>query len=75
MAEGKDEVQGLYRKALDDGISEFTRISSPYEEPEDPHITIDIETLSIEGSAGRIIVYLERYNLIESINKRYWEKI
>ena len=62
----KRDPKGLYRKALDDEISEFTGISSPYEEPEDPHITIDTGTLSIKESADMIIAYLEKVSLIGS---------
>lgn len=61
------DPKGLYTKALNNEINEFTGISSPYEEPENPHITIDTETLGIEESAGRIITYLEKNDLIKSV--------
>ena len=49
------DPKGLYAKALAGEIAEFTGISSPYEEPEQPDIIIDTREVSV-GEAVKIIV-------------------
>ena len=44
----KRDVKGLYKKARLGKIKNFTGISSPYEVPADPDITIDTEAKKIE---------------------------
>jgi adenylylsulfate kinase len=51
----KRDPKGLYQKAKDGLISNFTGIDSPYETPETPDIVIDTEHLSIESSLQRVI--------------------
>lgn len=60
----KRDQKGLYKKARAGEIGEFTGISAPYEEPENPEITIDTEKDTIEEAVSRIISYLERNGLI-----------
>ena len=45
------DVKGLYRKARDGRIPNFTGISSMYEEPESPDIVIDTSGRSLKESA------------------------
>ena len=56
--EGRDP-KGLYQKARDGEIPEFTGISAPYEAPENPELVLDTGSLSVEESVTRIIEYLE----------------
>lgn len=42
------DVKGLYKKARAGEIKDFTGISSPYEEPENPDIEINTEELSVK---------------------------
>ncbi|MCT6923737.1 adenylyl-sulfate kinase [Metasolibacillus sp.] len=51
----KRDVKGLYQKARAQEIADFTGISSPYEEPEKPHITIDTSDISLEDAADYIV--------------------
>lgn len=46
------DPKGLYKKALSNRISDFTGISSAYEEPLDPELVIDTDTLSVEESTA-----------------------
>lgn len=55
------DVKGLYKKARDGRLPNFTGISSPYEAPENADITVDTSRLSLEASADHIIKALERY--------------
>ncbi|KAA3607202.1 MAG: adenylyl-sulfate kinase [Planctomycetota bacterium] len=60
------DVKGLYKKALAGEIKNFTGISDPYEEPENPEVTIDSGTQSIEESTQVILQFLESKGLIAS---------
>lgn len=48
------DVKGLYRRARAGEIKDFTGISSPYEEPENPDLIVDTDTISLEESADKI---------------------
>jgi len=58
------DPKGLYKKARAGGIENFTGISSPYEEPEHPEITIDTEHNTIEQCADQVIAHLLRQGYI-----------
>ncbi len=58
VCENRDR-KGMYAKARAGIIKEFTGISDPYEEPENPEIRIDTRSLSPELVAHRILVKLE----------------
>jgi len=59
----------LYKKALNSEINDFTGISSPYEEPISPDITIDTNIVKPYDSAGLVIEYLANNNLINLAGK------
>jgi adenylylsulfate kinase len=48
------DVKGLYKKARTGEIPNFTGISSPYEEPLQPHLVVSTEHMTIEESASYI---------------------
>ena len=54
LAEARD-VKGLYKKAREGTLKNFTGIDSPYEAPEDPEIRIDTTTLPADEAADKII--------------------
>ncbi len=49
------DVKGLYKKAREGKITDFTGINSPYEVPKHPDITIDTTGADAEKLADRII--------------------
>ena len=57
----KRDIKGLYKKARDGVIKEFTGISSPYEEPETPSITVDTTNRSLNESVDLVMKQLERF--------------
>ncbi|MET1112473.1 MAG: adenylyl-sulfate kinase, partial [Allosphingosinicella sp.] len=59
IAEERDP-KGLYAKARDGRIPNFTGIGSPYEAPEAPEIRIDTTALTAEQAADEIVRYLTR---------------
>jgi bifunctional enzyme CysN/CysC len=65
-AEERD-VKGLYRKARQGQLKNFTGIDSPYEAPENPEIRIDTTQLSAEEAALHILAEMQRRGLIETI--------
>ncbi|RPI03813.1 MAG: adenylyl-sulfate kinase [Calditrichaeota bacterium] len=57
VAEQRDP-KGLYKKARAGEIKEFTGISAPYEEPENPELIVDTSELSLQESVDKVITYL-----------------
>ena len=60
VCEARD-AKGLYAKARQGGIPNFTGISSPYEPPVSPDITINTNQVSLEESAEALLAVLKRY--------------
>jgi adenylyl-sulfate kinase len=58
------DVKGLYMKALAGEIKEFTGVSDPYEEPRAPDVVVRTHEVTVEASAARIILELERRRLL-----------
>ncbi len=52
------DVKGLYKKARNGEIPNFTGITSPYEAPQNPEIVIDTTKTSIDEAVNEIIKYL-----------------
>ena len=65
VCESRD-VKGLYRRAKAGEIKDFTGISSPYEEPEKPEITIDTDKVSLEDSVDNILTYLSQHGYLSN---------
>jgi adenylyl-sulfate kinase len=61
------DVKGLYKKALAGEIENFTGISDPYEPPENPAVTIDSSTETIEESLARVLRKLEDLDYVPPI--------
>lgn len=51
----KRDPKGMYKKAMEGKIKDFTGISAAYEVPENPDIVIDTEQLTIEESVDAIL--------------------
>ncbi|NLK69249.1 MAG: adenylyl-sulfate kinase [Clostridiaceae bacterium] len=51
----KRDPKGLYKKALVGEIKEFTGISAPYEEPENPDITLDTESSTLNECVEQLV--------------------
>ena len=54
----KRDPKGLYKKARTGEIANFTGISSPYEEPENPDLVIDTDALTIEESVKLVLEHI-----------------
>ena len=60
----KRDVKGMYLKALNGEIENFTGVSDPYEEPLDPEIHVPTHLETVEDSAQRILTYLEEHSFV-----------
>ena len=64
------DVKGLYRRARNGEIPNFTGISSPYEVPGHPDVTVSTAEDSVEACVDRILAVLEhRLSKGESVNE------
>jgi adenylylsulfate kinase len=63
VAEARDP-KGLYKKAREGKIPEFTGISAPYEAPEKAEIHIRSDLKSVEDSVKEITDYLQAKGLL-----------
>jgi adenylylsulfate kinase len=61
------DVKGLYKKAREGKIQNFTGITSPYEAPENPEIVVDTENREIDECVDSLLGALEQQNVIPNI--------
>ena len=54
------DVKGLYKKARAGEIKDFTGINAPYEEPENPEIKVETNTMTVDASAEKIYQYISK---------------
>jgi len=62
------DVKGMYEKARKGEIENFTGISDPYEEPENPEVTIHTHEETVDESTEKILEYLHEEDLIPPTN-------
>ncbi|MDO5291440.1 MAG: adenylyl-sulfate kinase [bacterium] len=60
----KRDVKGLYKKACNGEIPHFTGVSSPYEEPSAPYITVDTSEKTIEECVEYIMDELKKSEIL-----------
>ena len=58
------DPKGLYKKARAGKIQHFTGIDSPYERPENPQMTLDTSTLTIEQCLATLLSFLKENHYI-----------
>ena len=54
------DVKGMYKKAIEGKIPEFTGISDPYEEPVNPEIVVETDKETLEESTQNVLKQLEK---------------
>ncbi|MEN3043665.1 MAG: adenylyl-sulfate kinase [Candidatus Hydrothermales bacterium] len=65
----KRDVKGMYRKAREGIIKNFTGIDDPYEEPLNPEVICDTEKETVSESVNKILKFLEENGFIEKIEE------
>lgn len=63
VCESRD-VKGIYRRARAGEIHDFTGISSPYEEPENPELVIDTGSMPLDQCVDQVIGHLRDRGVI-----------
>ena len=58
--------KGLYKLAREGKIKEFTGISDPYEEPQNPELKVETENVDVDNCAHQVILKLEQMGLIKA---------
>jgi adenylylsulfate kinase len=58
------DTKGLYAKALAGNLSDFTGVSSPYEPPLNPELTLDSGHASVDECVDAVIKTLEQLGLV-----------
>ena len=53
------DVKGLYKKARNGEIKDFTGLTSPYEAPEEADVTVVTEGRTVDECVDQILAYLE----------------
>jgi sulfate adenylyltransferase len=56
--------KGLYKLAREGKIKEFTGISDPYDEPENPELRLDTTRVNVDHCAHQVLLKLESMGLI-----------
>jgi bifunctional enzyme CysN/CysC len=57
------DPKGLYKKARQGGIKNFTGLDSPYEIPQNPELRIDTVAVSAEDAATAIMAWLFKQDI------------
>ncbi|NEW07139.1 adenylyl-sulfate kinase [Paenibacillus sp. SYP-B3998] len=64
------DPKGLYKRARNGEIPNFTGVSAQYDVPVNPDIIVDTENLSIEDSVSLLLTYLEEHDYYSIENKK-----
>lgn len=58
------DVKGMYKKARDGLIKDFTGVSSPYEEPLNPELLVSTGDISLEEAVDMLLQYMRSHSLV-----------
>jgi adenylylsulfate kinase len=58
------DPKGIYRKVRAGQIANFTGISAPYEEPENPELIVDTENCDLEEASQILLNYLRNKGIV-----------
>jgi adenylylsulfate kinase len=61
----KRDPKGMYKKAREGIIKDFTGIDAPYEEPENPEVIVDTDKQTVEESVDMVINILKKFKIID----------
>jgi len=56
--------KGLYKLARAGKIKEFTGISDPYDEPQNPELRLDTDGVDVDYCAHQVLLKLEQLGLV-----------
>lgn len=61
------DVKGLYKRARAGEIQEFTGITSPYEEPEQPDLVVETGRYSLEDCTDQLLTFLHERGIVHPL--------
>ena len=61
------DPKGIYRKAKAGQINEFTGVSAPYEEPQNPEIVLETDKMSLDECIASLLDYLVKNEYIKEL--------
>ena len=61
----RTDRRGVYRRAREEKIPNFTGVSDPYEPPETPNLRFDLEKMSVREAVHEIVLMLEKEGLLD----------
>lgn len=64
------DPKGLYKKAINGEIHEFTGVTSPYESPLSPELVIETQESSVDASVNQIITRMVEKKIFSCPEKR-----
>lgn len=68
------DAKEVYKKAQAGEIKDFTGVSAPYEEPENPEVIVETDVETPEESVRKIIVTLEALGYTPKVESAYSEE-
>jgi adenylyl-sulfate kinase len=60
------DVKGMYKKAREGIIKDFTGVNDPYEEPPNPELVLDSEKETVDESVQKVLDYLNQRGFLPS---------
>jgi adenylylsulfate kinase len=66
------DVKGLYKKAFEGEIEQFTGVTDPYELPDAPELRLETEEEEPEESANKVLTYLQELGYLEPVGEVHW---
>ena len=57
----KRDTKGLYKQAREGKLAEFTGVSAPYEEPQNPDLVVETDKVSVEEAVLALLHYVEHH--------------
>jgi adenylyl-sulfate kinase len=63
----KRDVKGMYQKAREGIIKDFTGVDDPYEEPPNPELVLEADKETVEESVEKVMKYLNEKSYLAPI--------
>ncbi|UCF49159.1 MAG: adenylyl-sulfate kinase [Thermoplasmatales archaeon] len=60
------DPKGMYKKAREGIIKDFTGIDAPYEEPDNPEVIVDTDKETVEESVDKVLDVLKKFKIIDA---------
>ena len=61
----RTDRRGVYKRAREENISNFTGVTDPYETPEKPELKLDLEQISVRQAVHEIVLMLEKGGFLD----------